>query len=74
MPAKKSAPKPSRSKKAPSRPAARKAVTRKPVERAKVATHTRNKTAVVPTRKAPPPPSPTVQNSTETTDLMRKAV
>ena len=74
MPAKKSAPKPSRSKKAPSRPAARKAVTRKPVERAKVATHTRNKTAVVPTRKAPPPPSPTAQNSTETTDLMRKAV
>jgi DnaK suppressor protein len=78
MPAKKSAPKPSRSKKAPSRPAARKAVVRKPVERAKVATHTthtRNKTATVATRKAPPPPpSPTSHSSTETTDLMRKAV
>ena len=76
MPVKKTAPKPSRSKKGASRPPARKVSARKPAERAKVAAHARAKTATAVARKAhaPTPRAPLNQTPSEKTDLMRKAV
>jgi DnaK suppressor protein len=73
MPAKKTAPKPSRGKKAVSRPAARKVAVRKPVERAKVVSHPRTKAAAAaPVRKAAATLPPT-DSATEVPHLMRNA-
>jgi RNA polymerase-binding protein DksA len=70
MPAKKTAPKAAKGKKAVSRPAVRKTSARKPVERAKAVAHVR-KTAAAATRKAAPHrQSPT---STETTEMRKTA-
>ena len=73
MPAKKSAPKPGKGKKAASRPAARKSAVRKPAERAKAASHARATVVATTTRKAPARPAAPTQTSTETANLMRTA-
>ncbi|HTV51740.1 MAG TPA: RNA polymerase-binding protein DksA [Steroidobacteraceae bacterium] len=72
MPAKKTAPKPSRGKKVVSRPAARKVAVRKPVERAKVVSHPRTKAAPTPVRK-PAATMPPTDSATEVPHLMRTA-
>jgi len=73
MPAKKTAPKPSRGKKTVSRPPARKAAVRKPTERVKVVSHARAKTAPTPVRKTAAPAPPTHDSSSEAPHPMRTA-
>jgi DnaK suppressor protein len=73
MPAKKTAPKPSRGKKTVSRPPARKVAVRKPTERVKVVSHARAKAAPTPVRKTAAPAPPTHDSSSEAPHLMRTA-